>query len=243
MKNIMLRAFAVVLAMVPAVASAQDLSSDRPDFTEGATIVVRPQIEAGYTFTRAGRTDQHAFGEVLLRLGVAQRVELRLAANSYQLDRGDQHSRGLEDADITAKLRFANKPAIALIVGSGLPTGTAPDAGHGLSPEAVFVLEPSLGDKMGLGLNIGIASRSSGDQRSTEMYASASFDMDVTKRTQAYLETYGIRTTAGDSERSLFADAGLTHRLMADLQIDGRVGRRLDASGEWSIGAGVTRRF
>ncbi|MGH7563856.1 MAG: hypothetical protein ACREK5_05485, partial [Gemmatimonadota bacterium] len=75
-------AAAVLLAAVPipAILNAQivaPLVTDRPDFTESALTVPRgdPQLESGYTLTRADDADEHALGEVLLRIGVAGRLE------------------------------------------------------------------------------------------------------------------------------------------------------------------------
>ena len=63
----------------------EPLESDRPDFTDSSTTVgyQRLQIESGYTFTRAiagnPTHDAHDLPELLVRYGVAERLELRLA--------------------------------------------------------------------------------------------------------------------------------------------------------------------
>ncbi len=63
----------------------EPLESDRPDFTDSSTTVGlhRFQIESGYTYTHGEpgdpRADVHDLPEMLLRYGVAERLELRLA--------------------------------------------------------------------------------------------------------------------------------------------------------------------
>lgn len=63
----------------------EPLESDRPDFTNTSTTVGyhKLQIEGGYTYTHAvdgdPTADRHDLPELLLRYGVAERLELRLA--------------------------------------------------------------------------------------------------------------------------------------------------------------------
>ena len=57
--------------------------TDRPDATESA-ITVAPgvfQLEFGYTFGEIESVSVHNLGEVLLRVGVADMLELRLGVN------------------------------------------------------------------------------------------------------------------------------------------------------------------
>jgi len=64
---------------------AEPLESDRPDFTDSSTTVGynRLQIESGYTYIHApsgdSTADTHDLPELLLRYGVAERLELRFA--------------------------------------------------------------------------------------------------------------------------------------------------------------------
>jgi hypothetical protein len=63
-------AFAALVALA-ATADDEPLVTDRPDFTESAATVTRgrTQVEMGYTFTSAGDFDEHAMGELLVRIG------------------------------------------------------------------------------------------------------------------------------------------------------------------------------
>ena len=63
----------------------EPLESDRPDFTDSSTTVgyQKFQVESGYTFTHAvagdSTHDAHDLPELLVRYGVAERLELRVA--------------------------------------------------------------------------------------------------------------------------------------------------------------------
>ena len=60
--------------------------TDRPDATESAVTVGVGvfQLESGYTFDKADGVRIHSLGEILLRVGVADILELRFGINSYQ---------------------------------------------------------------------------------------------------------------------------------------------------------------
>ena len=75
----------LLLAMAPA-ATAQDLVTDRPDFTESAVTITpgRVQVEAGASVAEADGTEALAVGELLVRIGLTERWELRLAPGSYE---------------------------------------------------------------------------------------------------------------------------------------------------------------
>jgi len=67
----------------------EPLITDRPDFTESTDAVPRGhlQLEAGYTFTydreKLDRTRDHTSPEILLRIGLVDRLELRLGWAGY----------------------------------------------------------------------------------------------------------------------------------------------------------------
>ena len=142
------------------------VASDRPGFGEGAAVVApgRFQIEAGYAFAWTDTTRRHSLGQVLLRLGLLPRVELRAALNSFvvftrdpacSLDGeacsrpGAGRSEGFEDLLIGAKVNLVRsnrigKPALTAIAGLGLPTGDAAFSTDALRPEVRLALDLAL---------------------------------------------------------------------------------------------------
>ncbi|MFN2421130.1 MAG: transporter, partial [Gemmatimonadota bacterium] len=86
------------------------LVTDRPDFTESAAVVGtgRVQLEGGATWTDLGDSDELALGEILVRIGLHDRLEFRVAPNSYtRVDGPDSDVEGLEDPSLGAKWLLA----------------------------------------------------------------------------------------------------------------------------------------
>ena len=78
----------LMLALTPLPLAAQEaeMVGDRPDFTESALSVPagRIQLEAGLTFSDfESEGEQIAFGEALLRIGLAESFELRGGLGSW----------------------------------------------------------------------------------------------------------------------------------------------------------------
>src|SRR5688500_18432971 len=107
------------LLLAGPVVAQEPLITHRPDFTESASVVGRSrvQLEGGATLTRAGEVDELAVGEILLRIGIAPRLELRLGANSHVwIDGPDGELDGFEDATLGAKLLLSEGPLASAIL-------------------------------------------------------------------------------------------------------------------------------
>ena len=119
--------------------SKDEITTDRPDFTEASSTVGkgRQQIESGYTFSRnrdAGILSNHAYPELLLRVGViSDALELRVGqsfirSTAASVDGDEVVSTGAEDLYLGVKLALSSQrqtwPEVALVVQSTVPTGT-----------------------------------------------------------------------------------------------------------------------
>ena len=79
----------IVFISVSSLLHAQpdnDMVTDRPDFTESAVVIApgKWQVESGATWQRVAREDIFSGAELLLRLGIFDRWELRLGLPDYQ---------------------------------------------------------------------------------------------------------------------------------------------------------------
>jgi hypothetical protein len=135
----------LLCTVVGSAAAAQDatadtgepLVTDRPDFTESAETVARGrvQVEGGYTFTEREAEDEQSLGEVLVRVGLSQRFELRLGLDSWvHLDPAGpgRGTEGFADPSVGAKLvlradtdQRTSSPQLALLFGTTLPIGSS----------------------------------------------------------------------------------------------------------------------
>ena len=97
-----------------AFASADDIVTDRPDATESSS-VVEPgyyQIEAGWLYADNDGTgvDVHTLPQTLFRMGIVDRLELRLGWDGY-IDEGSGGASGVGDGELGAK-HTCSKPKV-----------------------------------------------------------------------------------------------------------------------------------
>lgn len=238
--------------VTPAVsAAAQEMETDRPDFTEGTRTVApgRVQVEMGATLDDTTAGEDLTVGETLLRLGVAPRVELRLGAGSYLRSEADDATvEGWGQPSVGVKMGLRPEargaaPAAALLVGVGLPFGDDRVTLAGAEPSAVLALAWDLAPGWGLGANLGWARAVDGDGRRFEQgLASLAAGYDLGAGWGLFLETYGFTREAHGGDATTYADAGLTWSPRPDLQLDLRLGTAVEGPEDDFVGVGVSLR-
>ncbi|MBC8134518.1 MAG: transporter, partial [Fibrella sp.] len=127
---------------------ADPLVTDRPDFTESALTIPRglSQAEFGATFAESGGDDENGFGELLMRIGLNKRTELRLGIPTYLSTRAAASGRSSGFADASLGFKFSLASAgdrlglrqfdVGLIVATTLPTGSSAYRERKLQPGA-----------------------------------------------------------------------------------------------------------
>lgn len=224
---------------------SRPMVTDRPDFTESAVAVRRLQIEAGYTLTPDGATDDHRVGEVLLRIPAVDRLELRLGLPSWEGSGPPGIDEGFGDASVGAKVELVRggttgRPRVALLAGADLPVD---DRGsEGAVPGARLAASMPLSPRLGLAVNAGAASSEDPAGRFAELVGSVALGLELGGGLGVYGELYGFERTGGRPADG-FADAGVTWGLGPDLQLDARVAVPLDGDGEdFALGVGISAR-
>jgi len=234
--------------LIQPVEAPAPLVTDRPDFTESTSAVAtgRVQLESGLTFT-SGDDDTLEAPEALLRIGLADRLELRLEAPSYA--RSDPGDDGFGDSSLGFKLELADqrgaRPALALIGSVGLPTGESDLAADPLQPGAILAASWDLPHELALGLNAGATSADDGaGDNFSEYSASAALGFPIAGDLSGFVEYYGLYRSGGGGGPEHVADGGLTYLITPDVQLDVRVGVGLnDRAPDWLVGAGLSIRF
>lgn len=228
--------------------------TDRPDFTESVAVIApgRIQLESGYTFTRAGNMEEHALGELLLRLPLSRRAEARLGANSHVWQRAlDDRAHGMEDASLGFKLRLTSpspqprlRPDVALLGAISLPTGSDGIGADAWQPASTIALAWTLSDQAGLASNFGYTYAADEDGRFHEVSASLAFGYAITERTGSFVEVFGFAPSGADREATAFFDGGFTYLLSDDFQVDMRGGIGLARfRPDYFLGVGLARRW
>jgi len=261
MKPLRAPALLLILGLILTVGSAPaqeppPLVTDRPDFTESAVTVPvsRVQVEAGYTFTRAGSAHRHALGEALWRIGLAQWAELRLGLNSFVVSRepGESNREGLEDPTLGIKLALADgaqgwmpgSPTVALILAGALPSGGRAYRGDRIQPEAKLSLAWTLTERASLGSNLNAAwLREEGDSF-LELSGSVSLGYALTDPLGSYVEVYGFEPVGTGGPAITHINGGFTYQFLTRYQLDLRAGTTMAAQPRESfIGVGIAVRW
>ena len=242
-------------ACATATAAREPLVSDRPDFTE-STVTMKPgqvQLEGGHTFERVTSSKVNTTGELLLRIGIASRAELRIEPGSYtKVTSPFGDASGREDGGVGVKLRLHTPPdeqrslvpGVAVLFATSLPTGTARFRENRLQPEMKLATAWSLTDRIDLGTNINVARPRDENGRYTELAASASFGFDLTPRISAFAEMFGFAPQLDGVRRTQYANTGFTVSVTPNVQLDLRGGLGLNGdSPDYFLGAGLVRRW
>jgi len=245
----------VLSALVAAAAVAGDdpLVTDRPDFTESAVTVTRgrTQIEAGYTFTESGDIEEQTIGELLLRIGWTEIIELRVGFNSrVQVDGPGVDLSGNEDLSVGCKIRLSDPlpagsrlPQVAVLLATTLPTGSDEFGNSEAQPSATVALSWALSERTSIGSNVSYARLGEKGDRFGELSASVAWGRELSERLGGYVEVYALSRQEGHgNDQSL--NAGFTWALSDDSQLDFRAGTGLDPDGaDFFVGAGAAWRF
>ena len=211
--------------------------TDRPDFTESAATVPasRVQLEGGYTFSRAGEVREHALGEILVRVGVAEDLEFRLGLNSYAWNLSPSADvSGFKDATIGAKWSVYNdredRISFSVLAATTLPTGGKEFREDALQPEAKFIVAWGMTDRQTISANLNTTAASIGGKRFALISGSLSLGQLITDVLGAYAEVFGFLPQQEGAPDAYYLNGGMTWLISADVQLDARVGGRLNGS-------------
>jgi len=249
-----------LLLWLPALASSEpDLVTDRPDQTE-SSVVVRPgrvQLETGWTFSREDesgeRKDTEEAAGTLVRIGLAERVELRVGWAGYISEDVDlagamTEADGPGDAELGAKLYLREEqgraPELALLAAVSLPTGADEFSSDELDPSFRISASHGLSERLAIGYNAGLAWTSeSGATLSSYLYTAA-LGIGVTDRLGAFVELFGELPASAPGRPANSVDGGLTYLLRDNIQVDLAGGIGLSsAADDWFVGLGISVRF
>ncbi|GJQ30575.1 MAG: hypothetical protein HBSAPP03_24590 [Phycisphaerae bacterium] len=242
-------AFAAVLAhTLPPALPPDPLVSDRPDFTEstGTIAAGRVQIEGGLTAAWGDHARTIAGPELLVRLGLGDRLELRLAPPGLAHDGDDT---GWTDANVGFKLRLSTDGprglAWSMIGQLAIPSGDATFGAESPEPEIKVLWSFDLNDRVSLAGNVNCAARSDTDGGLfVEPSVSLSLGVAISDRLGVFAEGFAFYPIGGGEAAAWYLNAGATYALTPDLQLDARIGTGLGGpADELFAGLGIAVRY
>ncbi len=237
--------------------SEEPLVTDRPDQTESSNIVQTGyiQLEGGGLYEREtdyGDVDTISIPQLLARIGLSPRVEFRLGGDGLVYINPENSKEVTEGSDLSVggKIYFFPQysllPETAAIFEVSLPTGGSTVTSGGYDPASVLIFSWDLPEDFGLGVNVGFASPTQGedsDDRIFETKITAALGIPLTERLGAFIEYFGTLVAEGQEDPHSI-DGGFTYLINENLQLDmsGGVGLT-DAAPDYFIGIGASWRF
>lgn len=224
------------------------IAADRPGFGDGAATAGPGigQAELGYAFNGNGG-NSHELGQLLLRYGITNALELRGAVNSYVIHESPVDN-GYTGTGVGAKLRLLQTPTSALSAVATLELPTETGAFNLRDDRARQTLKLAFDGALGTGLMLSVNGGASfyyaagpQDDRAVEWLFVPTLSFGVTETTGAYVGYAGFYP---DGPATNWVEGGLTFLQSTSTQFDVNAGLRGDdRSDAFFLGLGVAHRF
>jgi hypothetical protein len=227
---------------------AQDLVTDRPDFTESALVVPSKmiQLESGVEFEDLNSVSTFSYPSVLARIGIGHNFEVRLGFSGWLNEKIDGNSNTyLNDMILEAKYQMTSSDAkipMAFVIVSTLPTGDEHVSVEAVELGVKYACSYDLNERMGLGANIGAISVKSASDRKILSFASIASGIAVNEKLSAFIE---LLAEIPESESwQPVINGGFTYLITPGAQADLYLGKGLNMYGaDLIIGGGFSFRF
>lgn len=232
----------LVLGLTPTSALAQGaLTADRPGFGDGASVLATRtlQAELGAAAANDDFGTNGEVGQLLLRYGVTDFLELRGGVGSVAVDAPDLEYTG---TSVGAKVRLLRVPTSTLsaVTTWNLPTGSGAFESDIVSQTLNLAYDGALGRDLTLSINAGTTlPYDDGADPTYQFIPTLSFAVD--ENVGAYVGYAGFYT---DGLNANFVEAGVTLLSALDTQLDLNTGLQIDDNRDaFFIGAGIAHRF
>ena len=245
---------------LPATLAAQEtIASDRPGLGSGSVVLEwgMLQVESGVEYARYDPLDQYSVGQIVLRLGVWDRIEVQGLLNSVVGFRGDgEEEVGLQDQGLGAKLRLTSSgpggASLSILTTLSVPTGSASFTADEAVPAAVLLADLPLTSNLSLSGNFGFGGWLADADDQVSVILTPSLSLPTQSPLTVFLGYAGFFTedldvldqdATGDSSGDLhIVEGGITWLPSPDTQWDLNGGVDVE-SGDFFIGVGLARRW
>lgn len=255
-----LLALALLLAFggLASARAESEVAPDRPSVTDNTQTVPFGafQIEGGLEYARtnvaASSAERRLAVQAALRVGLADRLEVRLEGEPLVRLRGAKEDTGHGDLTLGLRYRFLDAPegrwwpSLGVQPFVKLPIAHAPIGSE--RPDFGFLGLASLNLPWQLSLDVNAGLVAAGQVRPNgyllQALTSASLGRAVTDRLSTFVELFFASREERDGRDALGLDAGLVYLLTRRVALDISVGTGLTGRGpEYVFRAGVSTRF
>ncbi len=241
----------------------EPLTTDRPGIGDGVKVIGAGylQFESGLTLT--GRSDggsaERSFtgGSPLVRWGIGHGIELRFAADGFRssAQRADSafesvvtRTAGPSDLSAGAKVGLVQetawRPELAVVAMVSMPAGDPRFSSSGVDPTVKLVWSKSIRESTVVGGNFLVSSLSAADGRFSREQVSVQVSRGLRRQWNAFTEAYLARSSLRGSDTVWALDAGVSHPLGPNAQVDVSAGQQIAPLIRcWFVSAGLVVRF
>jgi hypothetical protein len=202
---------------------------DRPSFSSSTHTVPERhfQLEGGFGRFRYGSSSGYEMGEVLLRFGLSQRVEVRAQVPSYLVVRDPGGSiSGAGDVAIEGKYRFRtrDRAAFGVLASATLPTGSRGVAERSFQPGMVLISDIAASRIVTVTSNVGYTRATKNGCRYNYTFAASTIHVNLNSNLRMFMEVFLSHQQAGPVQK--YVSSGLVWTLgkRTALDIHGGVG-------------------
>lgn len=233
---------------VATAVQAQSFSPDRPGIGNGSFITPQNMlgVEAGFQYTTSEFTNQVDIGQVLLRYGLAEKVEVRALINSYvstTFDGPVESISGFQDMSAGLKYNFIGEnrsTSVSGLVEFSFPVGSDEYTNDEVVPSMVILADRSLNELWGISSNFGY-NFGPGSLDDNWFYTfTPSFSFPSNESIAGYFGYAGMYF--GNNFNRHWLEGGLTYALERGAQLDVNLGYETEAEVLF-IGAGFAKGF
>jgi hypothetical protein len=224
-----------------------ELVTDRPDVTEASTVIPKAsiQVENGATFTVGQGEKVLDLSESLLRVGIANRTELRFGVPNYQYAAGGAGAEGFGNLSLGVKQQLGPLPGgidLSVIVAISFPTGMSAVSSHGYDPFVKFPWSKELTRKWSIGGMQSVFWFTDGAKRNITWEPTFYLERQVTGELDVFAEYAGDYPQTGVARQ--IAHFGAAYKLTPHTMIDMHIGFGLSAAApDQFVGIGYSIRF
>jgi Putative MetA-pathway of phenol degradation len=241
------------VALLLALALAQDttIDADRPHVGTGPYVVAPGEVQFELGVLWQGVTDIRTFGSpVLMRVGVIDRVELRLSSDGLLArSRPGEDTYGVGNAQVGAKIRLwgsRDEPFFSVMPTIGLGLASREKGfGSGASDATLtWLLAHPVGERLHLETNYGVGAIGDGDSHFTQHLLTGAVVLQTTRRVQTYVEAAWWSRQERNGSAVSFIDYGVIAAIQPRLLMDaGAYSGVTPATADWGVFSGVSFAF